>query len=208
MAGPSISFIQGFQCMHVLLLTIMVTWFSSAILSFYLSMLFYSYALMLHCWVATARERPNFSILHTQLLSHYTDLKKNSVEPKEPKLSFSVEPEPSSLATELTNIENVDTQDTAIINESQEELDSMSADNSRVGLLHDYPSEDIDSIPNSNNCDLVLTSSTGTQPNSEIELSNTHTQTVYNFEHSLSFDISSYRNGSNADDESELYTKL
>ena len=160
----------------------------------------YSYTLMLHCWVAIARDRPNFTILHNQLLTYYKDLTRGP--------SDTVESLLSSLpiaTTEMTN-NNIENGNTQTINHSQEEEpDSMSADNSRVGLLQDYPDDnDCNHVTNSdNNCDLVVASSNSmsTQHNgNEMELTNN--ETVYVFEHSLS--LRACKNS----EESELYTKL
>ena len=163
---------------------------------------------MIHCWLEKARERPSFSTLHSHLLSCYANLNLKKQTDTPPSIDTPATVTTSTAATtgSQNGVTPATTPSTITMDNGGEEEDSLSADNSRAVLLPDGPDED-HTPPQTNNCDLVLTTSgygRATQDSgcgSALELS---VNNMYNnIEHSMSLGLQLGSSG-----EYEQYTKL
>ena len=136
---------------------------------------------MLHCWVENARERPDFSTLHTHLLTIYNTHK------REERTKRRVESPPVTIPETIAELDTMIAAGSSIpqndtndengsgvandLNQETEDSESLSADNSRANLCPDDHLSDQNCIRkmSAKNCDLVLTATNGYS--AEVELS-------------------------------------
>lgn len=144
---------------------------------------------MLHCWVENARERPPFTFLHSRLLAEYNELKKGETPIDNDQV---LQPQFSS-SSMYSDPAYVSQPSSSSITD-----DPLTADDSRSVLL---PNDEMidNNVTKTSNCDLVLTATTGSDSQSNIELLNA----LDNFGHSLPTS-EGYLNGHGE----ELFTKL